>query len=105
MNLLRCVTSCSFKSLSKDDLIKELIIRATGCDKPENTYSEMGDMFVDHLLLRELLFRASVGFDQLRLLRVCINRCRGNVLSEPVQLGYKIFHLLLDIFKMLGVSV
>jgi hypothetical protein len=41
----------------------------------------------------------------LRLLRVPINRCCGNVLFEPVQQGYKVFHLLLDIFKMLGVSV
>ena len=41
-----------------------------------------------------------------RLLRVCINRCRGNVLFEPAQLGYsKVIDLPLNIFGFLGASV
>ena len=41
----------------------------------------------------------------LRLLRIFINRCRGNVLFEPVKLGSKTFNLLLDVFKFLGPSM
>ena len=38
----------------------------------------------------------------LRLLRIFINRCRTDVLFEPVKLGSKTFDLLLDVFKFLG---
>ena len=36
-----------------------------------------------------------------RLLGVSINRCHDDVLFEPIQLGYKILNLLLDIFGVL----
>ena len=41
----------------------------------------------------------------LRLLRIFINRCRTNVLFEPVKLGSKTFNLVLDVFKFLGPSM
>ena len=55
MILLQYITSWSFKSTPKDDLEKELIIRATGEGKSENyAYSEVGNLVVDRLLLRDL---------------------------------------------------
>ena len=41
----------------------------------------------------------------IRLLGVSIDRCRRYVPFEPVQLGYEILDLLLDVFGMLRVSV
>ena len=41
----------------------------------------------------------------LRLLRVSINRCGGDGLFEPVQLGLKIFDPLLNVFEFLRSSV
>ena len=40
----------------------------------------------------------------MRLLRVSIDRCRGNDLSEPIKLWFKIFNLLLDVFEFLQQS-
>jgi len=37
-------------------------------------------------------------------LSVSIDRCRENVLFEPIQLRYKFLDLLLDVLGMLGVS-
>ena len=39
------------------------------------------------------------------LLRVAIDSCRGNGLSKPIQLGFEILDLLLDIFEFLRPSV
>ena len=41
----------------------------------------------------------------IRLLGVSVDRCHGNVLFEPLQLGYEIFDLLLDVLGMLRVSM
>ena len=49
------LTSWSFKSAPKDDLIEGPTIRVTGRDEPENSYGEIGDLAVDRLLLRDLL--------------------------------------------------
>ena len=40
-----------------------------------------------------------------RLPRVSIDSCRGNILFEPVQLGFEVFYLLLDISEFLRASV
>jgi len=37
--------------------------------------------------------------------RVSVNSCRDNVLFEHVQLGFEVFYLLLEIFKLLRASV
>ena len=57
MNPLHCVTSRSFKSASKDDLTKKLVISMKGGTKLEITHSEVGDSVVDRLLLRYLSCR------------------------------------------------
>ena len=44
-------------------------------------------------------------FTSICLLGVPIDRCRGDVLFEPIQLGYQILDLLLDVFRMLQESV
>ena len=36
-----------------------------------------------------------------RFLRVATNRCCGNILLEPFELGFETFNLVLDIFKFL----
>jgi len=41
----------------------------------------------------------------LRFLRVSVGRRRGDILLEPIQLGYKILDLFLDIFEMLRAIV
>ena len=41
----------------------------------------------------------------IRLLGVSIDRGGGDVLFEPIQLGYEILDLLLDVFRMLGTSM
>ena len=41
----------------------------------------------------------------LRLPRVPVDSCRGNVLLELVQLGFEVFDLLLEILELLRVSV
>ena len=40
-----------------------------------------------------------------RLSRISINGCRGNILFEPVQLGFEVLYLLLDISEFLPASV
>jgi hypothetical protein len=45
------ITWLSFNSVSKDDLTKGLIISVKDREKPENPYSEIGDLAVDRLLL------------------------------------------------------
>ena len=37
----------------------------------------------------------------IRLLGVSIDRCRSDVLLEPIQLGQELFNLFLDIFELL----
>jgi len=44
-------------------------------------------------------------FASFRLPRVPVDSCRGNVLFEPVQLGFEVFDLLLEIFELLRASV
>ena len=44
-------------------------------------------------------------FASFRLPRVSVDSCRGNVLFEPVQLGFEVFDLLLEIFELLRGSV
>jgi hypothetical protein len=41
----------------------------------------------------------------LRFPRVSVDGCRGNVLFEPVQLGFEVSYLLLEIFELLRASV
>ena len=48
---LHCVTSWSFKRVSKDDLTKKSVIRVRGGNKLEITHGEVGDSVVDRLLL------------------------------------------------------
>ena len=40
-----------------------------------------------------------------RLSRISIDSCRGNILFEPVQLGFKALYFLLEIFEFLRASV
>ena len=44
-------------------------------------------------------------FPSLRLPRVSVDSCHGNVLFESVQLGFEVFDLLLDILVLLRGSV
>ena len=44
-------------------------------------------------------------FASFRLPKVSVDSCRGNVSFEPVQLGFEVFDLLLDIFELLRASV
>ena len=44
-------------------------------------------------------------FASFRLPRVSADSCRGNVLFEPVQLGFEVFNLLFEIFELLQASV
>ena len=44
-------------------------------------------------------------FPSFRLLRVSVDSCCGNVLFEPVQLGFEVFDLLLEILVLLRGSV
>jgi len=44
-------------------------------------------------------------FTSFRLPGVPVNSCRGNVLFEPVQLGFEIRYLLLEIFELLRAFV
>jgi len=44
-------------------------------------------------------------FASFRLCRVSVDSCRGDLLFEPVQLGFKIFYLLLEIFELLRAPV
>ena len=37
--------------------------------------------------------------------RVSVDSCRSNVLFEPVQLGFEVLNLLLEIFELLQASV
>ena len=43
-------------------------------------------------------------FASFRLPRVPVDSCCGNVLFEPVQLGFEVFDLLLEIFELLRAS-
>ena len=43
-------------------------------------------------------------FASFRLSRVSVDGCRGNVSFEPVQLGFEVFYLLLEIFELLRPS-
>ena len=54
VNLVRYITSWSFKSTSKEDLIEGLVISVKDRDRPENPHGEVGDSVVDRLLLRYL---------------------------------------------------
>jgi len=40
-------------------------------------------------------------FTSFRLPRVSVDSCRGNALFKPVQLGFEVFDLLLEIFELL----
>ena len=44
-------------------------------------------------------------FASLCLLRVSVDHCRGNVLFKPLQLGLKVFDILLNIIEMLKESM
>ena len=44
-------------------------------------------------------------FASLRLPRVPVDSCRGNVLFEPIQLRFEVFDLLLEILELLRASV
>ena len=44
-------------------------------------------------------------FASLRLPRVPVDSCRGNVLLELVQLGFEVFDLFLEILELLRASV
>ena len=44
-------------------------------------------------------------FPPFRLSRVPVDSCRGDVPFKPVQLGFEVFDLLLDIFELLRASV
>ena len=44
-------------------------------------------------------------FASLRLPGVPVDSCCGNILLEPVQLGFKVFDLLLEISELLRASV
>ena len=44
-------------------------------------------------------------FPSFRLPKVSVGSCRGNVSFEPVQLGFEVFDLLLDILELLRASV
>jgi len=44
-------------------------------------------------------------FASFRLSGVSVDSCRGNVLFEPVQLGFEIRYLLLEIFELLRAPV
>ena len=44
-------------------------------------------------------------FVSFSLPRVSVDSCRGNVLFEPVQLGFEVLYLLFDIFELLRGSV
>ena len=60
MNTHCVITSWSFKSISKDDLARvSVTVCATGKDKLENTYDEVGNLVVYRLLLRDLFFHVN----------------------------------------------
>jgi len=44
-------------------------------------------------------------FPSFRLPGVSVDSCRGNGLFEPVQLGFEVLNLLLEIFELLQASV
>jgi len=44
-------------------------------------------------------------FPSFRLPRVSVDSCRGNILFEPVQLGFEVSYLLLEIFELLRARV
>ena len=58
-NSMHCATSWSFKSVPNDDFIEESTISTTRWDKPGKPYGEIGDIFVDRLLLRDLFFHVN----------------------------------------------
>jgi len=44
-------------------------------------------------------------FASFRLPRISVDSCRGDVLFKPIQLGFEVFDLLLEIFELLRASV